>query len=210
MEYDDTFNGSPAAGIDLLQWDEKNRAFWTERLGRRYLLSVVPTRARKGKILEIGAASYNKYQKDVVGWENELTIFDIKEPDHPDIVSIAGLDRYVRFDMTASTAATAAPGSALTGALYGSFDEIRSWGVLSHFGFSRDQCRQYLDNVRSFLKNGGQAIFKLDRDTHKAKKYPPTITLEFLEELIRERFTISHTDTLVGNTPGNVHYVEKR
>ena len=82
--------------------------------------------------------------------------------------------------------------------------------MLSHFGFSRDQCRQYLDNVRSFLKDGGQAIFKLDRDTHKAKKYPPTITLEFLEELIGERFTISHTDTLTGNTPGNVHYVEKR
>ena len=210
MEYNDTFNGSPAAGIDLLRWDEKNRAFWTERLGRRYLLSVVPTRARKGKILEIGAAWYNKYQKDVVGRENELTIFDIKEPDHPDIVSIAGLDRYVRFDMTASTVATDAPGSALAGGFCSAFDEIRSWGVLSHFGFSRDQCRQYLDNVRGFLKNGGQAIFKLDRDTFKAKKYPPTISLEFLEELIRERFTISHTDTLVGNTPGNVHYVEKR
>jgi len=210
MEYDDTFNGSPAAGIDLLQWDEKNRAFWTERLGRRYLLSVVPTRARMGKILEIGAAWYNKYQKEVVGRENELTIFDIKEPDHPDIVSIAGLDRYFRFDMTASTAATDAPGSALAGGFCNAFDEIRSWGVLSHYGFSRDQCRQYLDNVRGFLKDGGQAIFKLDRDTHKAKKYPPTITLEFLEELIRERFTICHTDTLVGNTPGNVHYVEKR
>lgn len=112
--------------------------------------------------------------------------------------------------MTASTAATDAPGSALVGGFCSAFDEIRSWGVLSHFGFSRDQCRQYLDNVRRFLKDGGQAIFKLDRDTHKVKKYPPTITLEFLEELIREQFTISHTDTLVGNTPGNVHYVEKR
>ena len=68
--------------------------------------------------------------------------------------------------MTASTAATDAPGSAIVGGFCGDFDEIRSWGVLSHFGFSRDQCRQYLDNVCGFLKDGGQAIFKLDRDTH--------------------------------------------
>jgi cyclopropane fatty-acyl-phospholipid synthase-like methyltransferase len=92
----------------------------------------------------------------------------------------------------------------------GAFDEIRSWGVLSHYDFSRDECRQYLDNVFAFLKDEGQAIFKLDIDTHKAKKYPASISLEFLEGLIRERFVVVHTDVLAGNTPGHIHYAERR
>lgn len=202
MDYDDTFDGAPAFGIDISRWDQRNQAFWTDRLGRRYLLSVVPKRARKGKILEIGAAWYNKYQKEVVGRENELTIVDIKEPDSPDLVAIVGLDRYVKFDMTQPAGATSD--------LRVSFDEIRSWGVLSHYGFTPEQCRIYLDNIRAFLKPGGQVIFKLDIDTHKRVKQLPSVSLTLLEDLIRERFTIRHSDTLSGNTPGHVHYAEKR
>jgi len=202
MDYDDTFRGEPAPGIDIGRWDPRNREFWTERLGRRYLLSVVPTRARSGRILEIGAAWYNKYQKEVVGRGNELTIIDIKEPDSPDLLAIEGLDRYVRFDMTQPAGAPADLASA--------FDEIRSWGVLSHYGFTPAQCRTYLDHVDAFLKPGGQVIFKLDIDTHKKVKQPASGTLALLEDLIRERFTIRHSDTLTGNTPGHVHYVEKR
>ena len=202
MDYDDTFRGAPASGIDIGKWDARHREFWTERLGRRYLLAVVPTRARRGRILEIGAAWYNKYQKQVVGPGNELTIIDIKEPDSPDLLAIEGLDRYVKFDMTRPDGAPADLASA--------FDEIRSWGVLSHYGFTAEQCRIYLDNVAAFLKPGGQVIFKLDIDTHKRVKQPGSGTVEFLENLIRERFTIRHSDTLSGNTPGHVHYVEKR
>ena len=160
--------------------------------------------ARKGKILEIGAAWYNKYQKAVVGEGNELTIIDIKPEHHPEIAQISGLDRYIRFDMTG------APDDKTQRECRGAFDEIRSWGVLSHYGFSRDECRQYLDNVFAFLKNDGQAIFKLDIDTYKVKKYPASISLEFLEGLVRERFVVSHTDVLAGNTPGHVHYAERR
>jgi len=210
VEYDDSFNDPSAFLVDISRWDQEHQTFWRERLGRRYLLSVVPTRSREGKILEIGAAWYNRYQKAVVGEENDLTIIDIKEPHHPEILAIEGLDRYIRFDMTQSADACDASGGAAPGDCREYFDEIRSWGVLSHYGFSRDQCRTYLDNVHSFLKAGGQAIFKLDIDTHKIVKYPPSITLEFLEDLIRERFTVVHSDTLGGNTPGHVHYVEKR
>lgn len=205
MVYDDSFAGLPAAGIDLAGWDERHRAFWSDRLGRRYLLSVVPSRARRGRILEIGAAWYNKYQKEVVGRDNELTIFDVKEPDHPDVTSIPGLDRYCRFDMTTPPGAAGAPEGCL-----GFFDEIRSWGVLSHYGFSPAQCRDYLGNVHAFLRAGGQAIFKLDRDTHKAKKFAAAVSVEWLVEAIADRFTLLHADTLVGNTPGEVLYVEKR
>ena len=60
MEYDDTFNAAYAFAIDISGWEQKHRDFWTERLGRRYLLSVVPTRSRSGKRLEIGAAWYNR------------------------------------------------------------------------------------------------------------------------------------------------------
>ena len=100
MNYDDTFNSSHTFDIDIGQWDPEHQAFWTDRLGRRHLLSVVPKRARRGKILEIGAAWYNKYQTAVVGEGNELTIIDIKPGNHPDIAQISGLDRYIRLDMT--------------------------------------------------------------------------------------------------------------
>lgn len=210
MEYDDTFNTMHAFPIDISRWDEKNRAFWTDRLGRRYLLTVVPTMARRGRILEIGAAWYNKYQKEVVGLENELTIIDVKPSHSPDIVDIRGLDRYIRFDMTESAEAPDAPDSVTGDACRGYFDEIRSWGVLSHYGFSGAQCERYLDNIHRFLGAGGQAIFKLDIDTFKVKKHTPSVGLDFLEDLIRARFTVVHTDVLGGNTPGHVLYVRKR
>jgi hypothetical protein len=209
MEYDNTFNTTHAFEIDIRHWDHEHRAFWTERLGRRYLLSVVPTRSRRGRILEIGAASYNKYQKEVVGRENELTVIDIKPSHHPNITAIHGLDRYIQFDMTETADASDASGTLTLSDCRGYFDEIRSWGVLSHYGFSVPQCERYLDNIHGFLKAGGQAIFKLDRDTFKVKKHSPSVSVEFLEDLIRARFTVVHTDVLSGNTPGNVHYVEK-
>ena len=53
-------------------------------------------------------------------------------------------------------------------------------------------------------------IFKLDIDTCKVKKHAPGVGLGFLEDLIRARFTVVHTDVLGGNTPGHVLYVEKR
>jgi hypothetical protein len=205
MEYDDTFNAAHAFAIDISGWEQKHRDFWTQRLGRRYLLSVVPTRSRRGKILEIGAAWYNRYQKEVVGKGNELTIIDIKESRHPDIVAVLGLDRYIQFDMTEDTSSDGALGD-----IHGTFDEIRSWGVLSHYGFSPAQCQHYLDNIERLLGPSGQAIFKLDIDTYKAVKQLPTAGLGFLEELIRERFAVVHTDVLTGSTPGHVHYVEKR
>lgn len=210
MEYDDTFNTTHAFEIDISQWDHEHRAFWTERLGRRYLLSVVPTRSRRGRILEIGAASYNKYQKEVVGRENELTVIDIKPSHHPNIKAIYGLDSYIQFDMTENADTADASGTLRLSDCRGYFDEIRSWGVLSHYGFSRDQCRNYLENIRLFLKPGGQAIFKLDIDTYKTVKQLPSIGPDYLEGLIRERFTVVHADTLGGNTPGHVLYVEKQ
>ena len=210
MEYDDSFNTAHAFAIDISRWDEENRAFWTDRVGRRYLLTVVPTKARRGRILEIGAAWYNRYQKEVVGFENELTIIDIKPSHSPDIVAIRGLDRYICFDMTQSAEATEAPDSVTGDDCFGYFDEIRSWGVLSHYGFSGDQCERYLDNIDRFLGAGGQAIFKLDIDTFKVKKHAPDVGLGFLEDLIRSRFTVVHIDVLGGNTPGHVLYVEKR
>ncbi len=155
-----------------------------------------------GNVLEIGAAWYNKYQTEVVGRDAELTVVDIKEPDSPDLVAMVGTFRYVKFDMTQA--------DGLPGELVGAFDEIRSWGVLSHLGFSPEQCRVYLDNVHAFLKPGGQVIFKLDIDTHKTVKQLAGAGVEFLEGLIQERFTVLHTDTLAGNTPGHVHYAEKR
>lgn len=205
MEYDDTFNTEHAFAVDIGRWERRHRDFWTERLGRRYLLTVVPTRSHQGRILEIGAAWYNRYQKDVVGRDNELTVIDVKEPDHPEIVAIDGLDRYIRFDMTEDAERSAAAPSGCVGL----FDGIRSWGVLSHYGFAPDQCRRYLDNVHRFLRPGGQGIFKLDIDTHKTVKQSPVAGVGFLEDLIRERFRIVHTDVLIGNTPGHVHYVEK-
>ena len=208
MEYDETHNGPQTFRIDIGHWSPEHQAFWTERVGRRYLLSVVPTMARKGKILEIGAAWYNTYQKEIVGGENELTIIDIKERHHPDIVAIHGLDRYIQFDMTESVCDPSGDGA--QGDCREYFDEIRSWGVLSHYGFSRDQCRNYLENIRLFLKPGGQAIFKLDIDTYKTVKQLPSIGPDYLEGLIRERFTVVHADTLGGNTPGHVLYVEKQ
>ena len=146
--------------------------------------------------------------KEIVGSENELTIIDIKDRHHPDIAAIHGLDRYIQFDMTESARDTSGDGTQVECREY--FDEIRSWGVLSHCGFSRDQCRNYLENIRRFLKAGGQAIFKLDIDTYKTVKHLPSVGLEYLEGLIRERFTVVHADTLGGNTPGHVLYVEKR
>lgn len=210
MEYDDTFNTAHAFAVDIGRWEAKHRDFWTGRLGRRYLLSVVPTRARTGRILEIGAAWYNKYQKDVVGRDNELTVIDIKDPLDPAIVAIAGLDRYIRFDMTERADWGNASVATTLDGCRGSFDEIRSWGVLSHYGFSASQCRDYLENVADFLAPGGQAIFKLDIDTHKVVKQAPSAGVDFLEGLIRDRFSVVHADVLTGNTPGHVLYVEKR
>jgi len=210
MEYDNSFNTAHAFAIDISRWDKENRAFWSDHLGRRYLLTVVLTKARRGRILEIGAAWCNRYQKEIVGLGNELTIIDIKPSHSPDIVAIRGLDRYICFDMTQSAEAPEAPDSVKGGDCRGYFDEIRSWGVLSHFGFSSEQCERYLDNIDRFLVAGGQAIFKLDIDTYKVKKHAPGVGLGYLEDLIRARFTVVHTDVLSGNTPGHVLYVEKR
>ncbi len=210
MEYDDTFNTAQIFAIDIRRWDQRHRDFWTRRLGRRYLLSVVPTKSRPGRILEIGAAWYNRYQKDVVGKENELTVIDIKEAGHPDIVAVMGMDRYVQFDMTRSADQGDASGHGTIDRLQGAFDEIRSWGVLSHYPFSPAQCERYLANIALLLKPGGQAIFKLDIDTHKVVKQLPSAGFEFLEGLIHERFAVVHTDVLNGSTPGRVHYVQRR
>ena len=201
MEYDDSSLAPDSFRIDIGHWDARNRDFWTTRLGRRYLLSVVPARSRGGRVLEIGAAWYNKYQTEVVGKDRELTVVDVKEADSPDLLAMVGPFRYVRFDMTQAHGAPEGFRAA--------FDEIRSWGVLSHYGFTPGQCRAYLDNVHAFLKPGGQVIFKLDIDTHKQVKQLPSASMEFLEEEISRRFTIRHSDTLVGNTPGHVHYADK-
>ena len=198
MEYDDSSLPPASFRIDIGHWDARNRDFWTTRLGRRYLLSVVPQRSRGLRVLEIGAAWYNRYQREVVGKERELTVVDVKDPESPDLLAMIGPFRYVRFDMTQ---AEGAPPD-----FHGAFDEIRSWGVLSHYGFSPGQCRVYLDNVRAFLAPGGQAIFKLDIDTHKQVKQHPAASVDFLEGEIRRRFTIHHSDVLGGNTPGHVHY----
>jgi hypothetical protein len=210
MQYDDTFNNTHAFAIDIRHWDPRHREFWTGRLGRRYLLTVVPQRSRMGRILEIGAGWYNRYQKEVVGRENELTVIDIKKACHPEITEILDLDRYIRFDMTVNSAGNQLIGCDAPEDLEGYFDEIRSWGVLSHYRFSREQCGNYLNNVHRFLKPLGQAIFKLDIDTHKVVKQLPGAGLDFIEALIRDRFTIIYTDVLVGKTAGFVHYVEKR
>ena len=202
MHFDDSTLDPQAFLIDIAHWDARHRDFWISRLGRRYLLSVVPTRSRGGSVLEIGAAWYNKYQTEVVGRDRELTVVDIKEPDSPDLVAMVGPFRYFTFDMTQD--------AGVPGELVGAFDEIRSWGVLSHYGFTPEQCRVYLDNVHAFLKPGGQVIFKLDIDTHKTVKQLASVGVDFLEGLIRERFTILHGDTLGGNTPGHVLYAERR
>ncbi|HAS82718.1 MAG TPA: hypothetical protein DCS43_08615 [Verrucomicrobia bacterium] len=174
-------------GDTIAHWEPPIQAFWRRFPDRYYQFFVMAPRLKPGRILEVGAEFYNKYIKEVIAPGQELTVVDIKAPDHPDIASICGLDYYYRLDMTSDDGLNYPW-------LQGHFDTVLSFGVLSAYDFTYEECVRYVQNMARFLKPEGLAIFKIDR--HRLTLHTKLPSFAHLISIIQTFFAIRERDIL--------------
>jgi len=175
-------------GNSIAHWDASIQAFWRQYIDRYYEFFVLSGKIKKGYILDVGAEFYNKHIKEVIAPGQHLTVVDIKEPDHPDILIVNDLDQYCKFDMTYSDHRDFPE-------LTGKFDTVLSFGVLSYYDFRPDQCARYLDNLVGFMKPGGMAVIKVDR--HALQQHAHFPAFPVLHQMITDRFAIDELDILI-------------
>lgn len=174
-------------GDAIAHWETEIQAFWRHYIDRYYEFFVLSKKMKRGQILDVGAEFYNKYIKEVIADGQTLTVVDLKEPDHPDILIVKDLDHYYRFDMTRDDYQDFPT-------LAGQFDTVLSFGVLSYYDFSPDMCSRYIDNMIGFMKPDGMAIFKVDR--HAIEKHQQFPAFSVLHQWIADRFCIKELDVL--------------
>lgn len=174
-------------GHAIAHWEPAIQAFWQRYTDRYYEFFVMADKIKPGHLLDVGAEFYNKYIKEVLSSAKTLTVVDIKEPDHPDIQIVQGLNHYYKFDMTADDYSKVA-------GLCAAFDTVLSFGVLSYYDFTADMCARYIDNLVGFLKPDGLAVIKVDQHAIlKHDRFPP---FPVLHGLISDRFAVVELDVL--------------
>jgi hypothetical protein len=189
-------------GDAIAHWETNIQAFWRRYIDRYYEFFVLSKKMRPGQILDVGAEFYNKYIKEVIAPGQTLTVVDLKEPDHPDILIVKDLDHYHRFDMTRDDYQNFP-------ALAGQFDTVLSFGVLSYYDISPDMCSRYLDNMVGFMNPDGMAIFKVDRHAIENHKQFPAFSV--LHQWIADRFYIKELDVLASNDQAfYIYYCTKK
>jgi len=177
-------------GEAIAHWEPAIQAFWKTYIDRYYEFFILPERMQPGEILDVGAEFYNKYVKEVIAAGQRLTVVDLKEPDHPDIRIVQGLDAYERFDMTVDDHRDFPR-------LSGRFDTALSFGVLSYYDIPPDKCIRYLENLAGFLKPDGLAVMKIDLSVIQRHQLFPAFP--DLHCMIMDRFTMERIDLLNGD-----------
>jgi 2-polyprenyl-3-methyl-5-hydroxy-6-metoxy-1,4-benzoquinol methylase len=175
-------------GNAIAHWDASTQAFWRHYVDRYYEFFVLSKKIKQGHILDVGAEFYNKHIKEVIAAGQHLTVVDIKEPEHPDILIVQDLDQYFKFDMTYSDYRDFTE-------LTGKFDTVLSFGVLSYYDFTPDQCARYLDNMVGFMKPEGMAVIKVDQ--HALQQHAHFPAFPVLHQMITDRFAIDELDILI-------------
>jgi hypothetical protein len=177
-------------GEAIAHWDPAIQAFWKTYIDRYYEFFILRDKMQKGEILDVGSEFYNKYIKEVIADGQRLTVVDLKEPDHPDIRIVQGLDAYELFDMTVDDHRDFPQ-------LSGRFDTALSFGVLSYYDIPPEKCIRYLDNLAGFLKPDGLAVMKFDLEVIRRHRLFPAFP--DLHRMVMDRFVIEGIDLLNGD-----------